>query len=243
MLAKLWYNTDTTRAEYQGAFCSSAAFTNLFCGQSAPFYRTCVLAARVVTAASRKGRFAMNRDKSYRKFWQELIGMYGQRCYYCRVEIATTIDHVIPYSYDMDNTIENLVPACGLCNCLAGNRHFESVEEKRQYILKKRKEKNLRRAFCIVCLVPYAYKLHSPSLLLCPECYDADHRTSLSDGSQWRRWLLELKDAGIPIEAHRAMRDRLKGVRHLNKDVRTETLIDEYQKIFEADKDFMVMIL
>ena len=55
----LWYTGITTRAEYQGAFRSCAAFTNLFCGQSAPFYRTCVLAARVVTAASRKGRFAI----------------------------------------------------------------------------------------------------------------------------------------------------------------------------------------
>jgi hypothetical protein len=55
----LWYTGITTRAEYQGAFRSCAAFTNLLCGQSAPFYRTRVLAARVVTAASRKGRFAM----------------------------------------------------------------------------------------------------------------------------------------------------------------------------------------
>ena len=55
----LWYTGITTRAEYQGAFRSCAAFTNLLCGRSAPFYRTCVLAARVVTAASRKGRFAM----------------------------------------------------------------------------------------------------------------------------------------------------------------------------------------
>lgn len=62
---KMWYNTDTTRAEYQGALLFSAAFPQtIICGQSAPFYRTRVLAARVVTAASRNGRFAMKRQRS-----------------------------------------------------------------------------------------------------------------------------------------------------------------------------------
>lgn len=74
VIIKLWYNGITTRAEYQGAFRSCAAFTNLLCGQSAPFYRTCVLAARVVTAASRKGRFAMKTGRKpipiENRFWK-----------------------------------------------------------------------------------------------------------------------------------------------------------------------------
>ncbi len=38
------------------------------------------------------------------------------RCYYCKVNKATSIDHVIPISRGGSNYIHNLVPACIPCN-------------------------------------------------------------------------------------------------------------------------------
>src|SRR5688500_7331680 len=110
-----------------------------------------------------------DRRMSYKKRWKELIDYYGARCYYCRKEIATTIDHVVPYSWDAVNDIENLVPACALCNCLAGDKIFDSVEKKRQYILAQRSKRNNMRGICTECLLPFAYRRHSPSVFLCAE--------------------------------------------------------------------------
>src|SRR3989304_7276904 len=81
---------------------------------------------------------------AYRKRWDELIDLYGRLCFYCHEEIANTIDHVTPWSYDYDNSIENLVPACSLCNSIAADKHFDDVEQKRQYILNRRNNKRLR---------------------------------------------------------------------------------------------------
>lgn len=75
------------------------------------------------------------RNQRYRKHWKELVSMYGSMCFWCREEPATCIDHCIPYSWDQNNDIDNLVPACITCNALAGSKMFESVEHKRQYIM------------------------------------------------------------------------------------------------------------
>ena len=69
--------------------------------------------------------FNQHRVMTYKKWWNELTERYGDFCFYCRKEIATTIDHVVPYSWDEDNSIENLVPACGLCNSLASDKIFD----------------------------------------------------------------------------------------------------------------------
>jgi hypothetical protein len=180
----------------------------------------------------------MNRNVSYRKFWNELVSIYGSRCFYCRKEIATTIDHVVPYSYDMDNDINNLVPACALCNSLAGNKHFESVEHKRQYILKQRKTRKNKLCICIRCLLPFAYREHSPSLLLCAECYDEEYGKKLSKRQTWKDWLALLHTAGIPAEAHRSMKVRTGCVREITPEQKVEVLIDEYAEFVAKDEEF-----
>ena len=143
------------------------------------------------------------RSYHYRKYWDELIATHGKTCFYCRDQIATCVDHIVPFSWDRDNDINNLVPACMFCNALAGNRHFDDVEHKTQYILSRRKYKRSRRAICIECLLPYAYRIHSPSLFLCAECYDEEYDTEFSERDEWQKWLRELREADIEPDAHR----------------------------------------
>lgn len=183
------------------------------------------------------------RSTTYRKRWKELIEYHGSRCYYCRKEIATTIDHVIPYSWDHDNILNNLVPACSLCNSLANNKIFDNVELKRQYILGQRKKRDNRRAICVICLLPFAYRIHSPSFILCPECYDEEYQTKEAQTKEWKKWVYQLKAAGIPAEAHRNMKARLEGMKRVDREVRLETLIDEYAKVIEADDEFAEMLM
>jgi len=51
---------------------------------------------------------------------------------------AKSIDHIMPQAFCPDNTEENLVSSCALCNALANAKCFNSFEAKRAYILKKR---------------------------------------------------------------------------------------------------------
>jgi HNH endonuclease len=184
-----------------------------------------------------------SRRDTYKKRWRELIEYYGARCYYCRKEIATTIDHVVPYSWDAVNDIDNLVPACVLCNCLAGDKVFDDVEEKRRYILQQRSKRANMRAICTECLLPFGYRSHSPSMFLCAECYDVEHDTHLARKPEWNRWLRQLRLAGIPVEAHRKMKDRMKSVRFKTRDEKMETLIDEYSYIVDTDDEFAEMLM
>ncbi len=185
------------------------------------------------------------RNVQYRQKWNELIEYYGSTCYYCRKEIATTIDHVVPYSWDQDNDIENLVPACALCNSLASNKMFDSVEHKRQYILGERKKRTNQRAICVDCMLPFTYRTHSPSLFLCAECYDAEYGTQYSQARQWHKWIIQLGAAGIPAEAHRRLRSRLEKVRlrDRNRKVKLELLIDEYAYCIDHDDRFAEMLV
>ena len=50
------------------------------------------------------------RDNRYSKRFYELIDMYGRVCFYCREEVSTTIDHVVPVAWGQDDETENLVP-------------------------------------------------------------------------------------------------------------------------------------
>jgi len=144
------------------------------------------------------------RMRGYWSKWRELTEMFGDLCFYCHDEAATSIDHVLPYSYAVDNSIENLRPACALCNCLASNKMFDSVEAKTAYILDKRRNRAaLRRATCTECGVPYTYRTHGPSLFLCAECYDLEYGTRHHDRASWQDWLALLDTAGIQIEIHR----------------------------------------
>jgi hypothetical protein len=171
----------------------------------------------------------------YRRHWDELTALYGVLCYYCREEVATTIDHVVPWSYDQDDSLENLVPACSLCNALASNKHFEDVRQKQQFILNRRKERGHRRAICPDCFLPYAYREHSPSIILCAECYDAEYGTGYSKRPAWKSWLDVLALSGVLPEAHAILREHTAGFRVSDKKGRTSFLADAYEKVIAAD--------
>lgn len=49
--------------------------------------------------------------------WLEALYVYGRNCIYCGTDcVNPTIDHVVPLSKGGDHTLENVVPACSLCN-------------------------------------------------------------------------------------------------------------------------------
>ncbi|MCD4760255.1 HNH endonuclease [archaeon] len=67
-----------------------------------------------------------------------------KKCFYCG-EDANTKDHIIPVSYyysgkrqnrhfTSDYGKENIVDCCRECNCIAGNKVFDNVYKKKEYI-------------------------------------------------------------------------------------------------------------
>ena len=67
-----------------------------------------------------------------------------RKCTYCG-EDATTKDHIIPVSFYTANkrsgrnftplyNRDNLVDSCQQCNSIAGNKIFDNVDEKRDFI-------------------------------------------------------------------------------------------------------------
>lgn len=180
----------------------------------------------------------------YRKRWRELVSNHGARCFYCRKEMATCIDHVVPYSYDHDNQIENLVPACTLCNLLASDKCFDSVEQKRQYILGQRAKRGNRQAICTDCLLPFAYRVHSPSLFLCAECYDLEYGTEYAQHPEWKLWLRQLREAGIPAEAHESLRKMvIESPDTFRAREKLDALVDEYGKVIDSDERFSKLLI
>lgn len=63
-------------------------------------------------------------------------------CQYCGFPADTT-DHLVPRSYILDTSMDNQVAACRTCNSFAVNMIFSSFEEKREYILKRRRDRRL----------------------------------------------------------------------------------------------------
>jgi len=182
--------------------------------------------------------YNQQRVMTYKKWWNELVERYGNLCFYCRKEIATSIDHVVPYSWDEDNSIENLVPACALCNSLASNKLFDTVVQKRAYIMKQREKYKNRRAICTECLLPYTYRTHSPSLFLCAECYDQEYNTEHSCTKEWHKWLSQLIKAGIMASAHRITKEKVGKLTLINRGTFIAVLIDEYAQIVSSDDEF-----
>lgn len=74
-----------------------------------------------------------------------------KKCIYCG-ELATTVDHVVPVTYYYNGKRkgrhltanygkENLVDACRQCNSISGNKVFDNLDKKREFIQNRLKEK------------------------------------------------------------------------------------------------------
>jgi 5-methylcytosine-specific restriction endonuclease McrA len=83
--------------------------------------------------ATPSGRRRIRRN--FAKVWKR----DGAICQYCGA-VGTEVDHIVPYSWARDNSMENLVVACRDCNARAGNQMFDSFEDK-QYFLLTEKER------------------------------------------------------------------------------------------------------
>jgi hypothetical protein len=68
---------------------------------------------------------------------QEILEKYDHTCMYCLGE-ADQVDHILPWSYRHDDSEDNLVACCWLCNVVASNKIFKSFKGKKDYIQKWR---------------------------------------------------------------------------------------------------------
>lgn len=167
-----------------------------------------------------------SRRSLYRpKVWAELTRRYGTKCVYCNRNIATQIDHVIPYAYSFDSGIDNLRPSCYECNICAHDRVFNSFEAKRSYIRKHVKINRLLT--CSVCMLPY-YSALCPSAFFCPHCYALEYDDEPPNDNAWHQWLQYLRDAAICPEAHFLLREYIDdvGVSSMSLHEKIEFVVD-----------------
>lgn len=69
---------------------------------------------------------------------QRILQRDNGLCVYC-TEDADEVDHVIPWSFKHDDRDENLVAACWLCNQIASNKLFDTIQEKKNHILRRKR--------------------------------------------------------------------------------------------------------
>lgn len=182
--------------------------------------------------------YNQQRVLTYKNWWNELVERYGNLCFYCKEEVATTINYKVPYAQNEDNAIENLIPSCAFCNSLASNKLFDTCEQKRAYIMKQREKYKNMRTICTECLLPFTYRAHSPSLFLCAECYDQEYDTEYSKTEGWQKWLSELNNAGTMHIAHKVAKQKIGRYSLSNKENFMATLIDEYAQLIGNDDSF-----
>lgn len=65
---------------------------------------------------------------------EKILKRDGYICGYCFERRATQVDHIVPVTYLQMNEESNLIACCEDCNRIAGNKVFDSIQEKREYI-------------------------------------------------------------------------------------------------------------
>ena len=61
-------------------------------------------------------------------------------CIYCS-DPANEVDHILPFSYSENDSVDNLAASCSVCNCIAGSKVFDGFIEKQTYIREERRKK------------------------------------------------------------------------------------------------------
>jgi hypothetical protein len=105
-----------------------------------------------------------------------LFNLYDYTCVYCG-GFATQIDHIKPYSWDADDSEENLVPCCQDCNLIASDKIFKTFIDKKNYIQDKLKLPKWKRkrlaliSLCTECGAIFTPRKDGSSVFLCANCH------------------------------------------------------------------------
>jgi hypothetical protein len=139
--------------------------------------------------------------------WEKMVMVYGQYCAYCMEEPAQTIDHIIPWSHSYCDEIWNLRPCCLWCNLHAGDKYFETFEDKQEFLKNKRYggRSNSTRTVCTTCFLPYQRPHMTTSMFECPEC-DPSKCKRGSQQREWESFKRVMTKAGIHIPLHDEIR-------------------------------------
>ena len=96
-------------------------------------------------------------------------------CGYCN-GYATDVDHIIPWSFCHNSDEDNLISCCHDCNAIAHDKCFDSLAEKRQYIMTVRdgkkwtKKLNNRYSKCTVCGDSFSEGHKGATHFICFKC-------------------------------------------------------------------------
>lgn len=83
------------------------------------------------------------RASAGRRNFPKVLKRDNEVCQYCEFP-ADSVDHIVPYSWSHDNSLDNLVAACFRCNLIASDFMFSDFTAKRDYILSKRRPEILK---------------------------------------------------------------------------------------------------
>lgn len=81
----------------------------------------------------------INQRKLSQSRKEEILEYYNYICQYCYDE-GYEVDHIIPWNYIHDDSVNNLVCCCKLCNLVASDKVFDDFNKKRKYIQKIRQK-------------------------------------------------------------------------------------------------------
>ena len=134
---------------------------------------------------------------------EAILARDGYVCVYCGGE-ATTVDHVVPFSYSYDDSPSNLVACCLDCNIIASDKMFSSQALKQQYITDRRAGRKWTRRFekrkpsrCCDCHILYYPLAHNATAFLCPVCAGAARRLMPKERAEFlERRIAQLKEEG-----------------------------------------------
>jgi hypothetical protein len=83
--------------------------------------------------------------------------------------------------------------------------------------------------------MPYEYRFHSPSLLLCAGCYDLEYDTNWSSREKWQRWLETLRTAGHFIRAYQIVGEEHRN-HPMNEKERHRVLWNAMQNLMDVER-------
>lgn len=153
----------------------------------------------------RMRRQRRNHTYSSEVSWSKLLMLYGNICAYCQEEPAQSVDHVIPYSYSEDNSLENLRPCCMWCNLHASDKFFSSFDEKQKFLISKRSGRSAAsRTVCTTCFLPYQRPHMTTSMFECPICDPTKSKSAQI--KEWSKFLDLMRSAGIKTYLHSTIR-------------------------------------